>query len=40
MEPKILGIPALGVLGYLICFILGLVIVIDMYTQQKKLDGK
>ncbi|MGI6109762.1 MAG: ABC1 kinase family protein [Eubacteriaceae bacterium] len=40
MTPKILNIPALGVLGYLICFILGMVIVIDMYSQQRKLDGK
>lgn len=40
MDPKILGIPALGVIGYGLSAIIGFMIVIETYKQQKKLDGR
>lgn len=38
-EPKFLGIPLLGFLGFALSGILGFIIVIQMYRQQRKLDG-
>lgn len=40
MDPKILGIPALGVIGYGLSAVIGFMIVIETYKQQKKLDGR
>lgn len=40
MKPEILGIPALGVLGFVSSFILGAWIVIAMLVQNKHLDKK
>lgn len=40
MNPKILGIPALGFIGYLVSVILGFWIIIQMIKQDKNLDKK
>lgn len=40
MTPKILGIPALGAIGYFVSFLISLVIMFQMLRQQRRLDGR